>query len=71
MSTNTDTTCPRVGRLFRGCHWEPRYDVAEPALCGEKLPPLMSGDVSHLVRRTTYVRDVCRTCGVTKERANG
>ncbi len=66
--TTEQIVCPRAGRWLRGCRWEPRYDVTEPVISADRLPVLMSGDVRHLVRRTVYVRDVCRTCGAKRER---
>lgn len=69
MNEMQTVPCARVGRLFGGCRWEGRYDTAEPAVTAERLPVLMSGDVKNLVRRSVYVRDVCRTCGATRERS--
>jgi len=61
--------CPRFGKLFGGCRFEPRYDVGSPALNGD-----FNGAAGAVVmaleasKPSTYVRDVCVTCGKTVER---
>ncbi len=72
--------CPRVGKLIRGCRWEGRYDDSnQPVSAAElsaietfKYVPIASNDLELAKimagRCTTYVRDVCRTCGAVRER---
>lgn len=61
--------CPKKGRLIGGCRYEPRYHVEEPC---EELRSIISkqwqttqADRDLLVRRVTYVGDVCVRCGRT------
>lgn len=60
--------CPRLGKLFRGCRFEPRYDAAPTmknisnALPSE-VPPIIKASM-----RLTYVGDVCVRCGWTISR---
>ena len=66
------TKCPRVAKWFRGCRWEPRFDRQGPdsALSGkaDRAWSIPASWAEHLQVRTTYVRDVCRTCGAVIER---
>lgn len=56
--------CARVGKLFGGCRFEPRFDLIPP-----EEPPSFSGQASgivalvHAMTRKNYVKDVCCTCG--------
>lgn len=65
--------CPRFGKLFRGCRFEPRYD--EPSIAS-----LFSGfgsvkidgnlaSIEDTAPGKKYVRDVCIRCGKAVERA--
>ena len=45
-----ETSCPRVGRLFGGCKFRPRYD--------SELDDIEDPPVSK-----TYVGDICVQCG--------
>lgn len=62
--------CPRLGKLFGACKFSPRFDRAAPT-----IESLGRGDARAMVliieasKPTTYVRDVCETCGRTIERA--
>lgn len=61
------TDCPRVGKLFGGCKFSPRYDtVSATAPDGDvafwspgQRPPKPTP------ARKTYLCDVCSTCGKT------
>lgn len=62
--------CPRLGRIFGGCEFSPRYDVGPPTIdMGE-----FSGGAAGILaivetsKPRTYVRDVCQRCGKTVER---
>jgi hypothetical protein len=60
--------CPRVGKLFGGCRFRPRYDVVGAA--GGVADAFFWGAVSgrNVVPaqpRSTYICDVCETCGKT------
>lgn len=65
--------CLRVGKWFRGCRWQGRYDRVSPSSALEQRAvrdwqlPLAAWE--QLQHRVTYVRDVCRTCGDVRERA--
>lgn len=60
--------CPRFGRLIGGCKFEGRYDTGPASLSfdyrGQRLAELVEA-----TKPQTYVRDVCRRCGRTVERA--
>lgn len=61
--------CPRRGKLFRGCRFEGRYD-SRP---GMNIHHHAWDDPIGLLRNSrisTYVRDVCVTCGRTIERSS-
>jgi len=72
MAGGEHMTCPRLGMLFGGCKFSPRYDVGAPKIDGDLRGN--AGDVVALVETSkpkTYVRDVCETCGKTIERGQG
>lgn len=61
------TECSRKNKWFRGCHFEPRYDVQEPS---DELVRIVSkqwasssDDKELLVVKSTYVHDICTVCG--------
>jgi hypothetical protein len=64
--------CPRAGKWIGGCRFEARFDRYQPRVLTEKeiywldvndrVPALAAAS------STTYVRDVCVTCGRTIER---
>lgn len=59
-------TCPRVGKWLRGCRFEPRYDLGEPAPYEFGKGNLYAiAEVLEATKPRTYVRDVCTTCGKT------
>ena len=64
-----DEACPRQGRLIGGCRFEPRYHVEEPTRALENVIQhqwsTSEQDRERLVRRVTYVGDVCVRCGRT------
>ncbi len=63
------TDCPRRDAWFRGCRFEPRYDLGEP--CVTKVQSPFAGQSAKIIETSkprTYVRDVCVTCGRTVER---
>lgn len=59
--------CPRLGKLFRGCKFEARYDITEPdpvlSLTLSIQWALSESDKDRLVKTSTYVHDICTTCG--------
>lgn len=63
--------CPRLGRLVRGCNFEPRYDELAPdlKLMAETLHGVKMSDACFkALRQKIYVKDVCTSCGSTMER---
>lgn len=60
--------CDRFGKLFRGCRFEPRYDMSPADLTGFTELRHATETFMNTLRTTTYVRDVCVTCGKTIER---
>ncbi len=63
------TDCPRRHAWFRGCMFEPRYDVGEP--CVKNVQCFLPSSAARIIEASspkTYVRDVCVTCGRTVER---
>jgi hypothetical protein len=63
--------CSRLGRPFKGCKFEARYD-SEPSN-GAGLTSVKGFNperIERLLIKRTYVRDVCVTCGKVIERGN-
>lgn len=61
--------CPRLGKLIGGCRFEPRYDCGAPDL--SRFDTLSGGGVPTLIealKPTTYVHDICVTCGKIVDR---
>jgi hypothetical protein len=61
MSGEND--CPRIGRLFGGCRFSPRYDIVgatEPFV--EMITATMAQYRTQQPRKT-YICDVCERCG--------
>jgi len=54
--------CPRVGKLFGGCKFRPRYDTI-----GQTDPFIwmMTPQLQAQPAKTIYLCDVCETCGKT------
>jgi hypothetical protein len=76
--------CPRVDRWFGACEFRPRYDskpmLPEDFSIEQLTTSTMSDESLDLVTRllselkqTTYVQDVCVTCGrvAKREESNG
>lgn len=68
------TDCPRLGRLFGGCKFEPRYDTlgatsndAMVAFWASTSGPVPAPRPS----RKTYIADVCVRCGKMLNRRVG
>lgn len=62
------TDCPRIGKLFGGCKFSPRYD--ETGRSGPKGDDLFylaiaGKTVPVTAARKTYLGDVCERCGKT------
>lgn len=58
------TDCQRKGKWIGGCNFEPRYDLSEPDL--SRFKTFKSRNVAEFLdalRKKTYVKDVCITCG--------
>ncbi|UGB24704.1 hypothetical protein LPC10_17360 [Methylorubrum sp. B1-46] len=68
----TDPPCPRRDKWFRGCRFEPRYDVPTlkmPSM--EAFDAFLYGDrVAALgaLRGEVYVHDLCTRCGKVVDR---
>lgn len=62
-----DDACPRLGRWIGGCRFEPRYHIEEPTEALETILARQWGtsrsDNELLVRKMTYIGDVCTRCG--------
>ena len=61
--------CPRVGRLFGGCKFSPRFHQLPPSadvvkVLAEQQGYLLDTDIISL-RTEHYVHDVCERCGKT------
>ncbi len=61
------TECVRQGKWIGGCKWEPRYHVEEPtatlsAILAKQWSTTQA-DRDMLVRRVTYLGEVCTRCG--------
>jgi hypothetical protein len=67
----SETDCPRIGKLFGGCKWSPRYDLGEARaaynLTGQGTAAGVAA-INDSLKPKTYVRDVCERCGKTVER---
>lgn len=55
--------CNRKDKWFRGCKFEPRYDVGAPDLSQFESIARMTSTYLEKFRKQTYVKDVCTTCG--------
>ncbi len=60
--------CPRLGKLFGGCKFSPRYDVGAPSDTNWSGAAGATILVLEACKPKTYVRDMCETCGKTVER---
>ena len=61
------TECSRIGKWFRGCKFEARYDIYTPT---KELKDIISRqwnttprDKDKLLEEMIYVQDVCVVCG--------
>lgn len=61
------TECSRIGKWFRGCKFEARYDIYTPT---KELKDIISrqwnttqNDKDKLLEEMIYVQDVCEVCG--------
>ena len=61
------TDCSRIGKWFRGCKFEARYDIYTPT---KELKDIISRqwnttprDKDKLLEEMIYVQDVCKVCG--------
>lgn len=64
-------TCPRAGRWWNGCRWKARYeDVPSGYKPNDFRDEIFNGNITlwALIYRRVYVRDICVTCGATRER---
>lgn len=67
----SEPVCQRAGKWFRGCRFEPRYDLGPGVVSDRAVSEAWPSDLPNLHRATkpkTYVRDVCVNCGRTIER---
>lgn len=71
MATDMDV-CPNRGKFWTGCNFEGRYDTKNPP--AETLEVVLADgfcdleDVLDQMQESTYVRDICTTCGKVVER---
>lgn len=72
MIQHENEMCPRIGKIWRSCHFEPRYDTFEPSKALEeqlgRAWNLSENDKKALKLQTVYVQDVCKTCGRVVQR---
>ena len=63
------SACPRAGRMFGGCRFEPRYD-ARPAPPGDFFWTIVSVPASAVPRIAApkYLGDICVRCGEWRAR---
>ena len=61
------TDCPRIGKLFGGCKFSPRYDTVSATGPSELEGMVWIGGQppKRTPARKTYLCDVCQTCGKT------
>lgn len=62
----SEPVCPRRGKWFGGCRFEPRYSVGAPTLTKLNYP--FADEAVAIIEASksrTYVTDVCVTCGRT------
>jgi hypothetical protein len=61
--------CQRANAWIRGCKFEPRFDSEPSNAAGfSSLRGMTADEISLLLTKRVYVRDVCATCGKTVER---
>ena len=72
MIQRENEMCPRIGKLWRSCKFEARYDVFEPSKALEdqlgRSWALSEKDKKALKVQNIYVQDVCVTCGRVVQR---
>lgn len=72
MIQHKNEMCPRIGKLWRSCRFEPRYDVREPSDALEKQLgrawAIDEQDKERLTVQTVYVQDICVSCGRVVQR---
>lgn len=57
-------SCERKGKWFGGCKFEPRFDLSAPDLSRfSSFKTSEPEEVLEKMRKRTYVKDVCTTCG--------
>ncbi len=75
MIQNTETKCK--SSWIRRCKWEARYDEIPPSNLTEAIgsgvsemsfTDKMLNDILRNTITRHYVRDICTTCGATRER---
>jgi hypothetical protein len=69
MSAGPNPYCTRRGKWIRGFRYEARYDEAAGNSGHTEGDRAFTIAVIQAAKVRTYVRDVCRTCGRTIERA--
>jgi hypothetical protein len=67
MLLKENEMCSRIGKLWRGCRFESRYDVFEPTVTLQKKLEaawsITELDKEKLLMQKIYVQDVCIRCG--------
>lgn len=64
----SEPVCPQRGKWLGGCRFEPRFDLGAAQIGKFNYEGSDAVDAIEKFRAKTYVRDVCVTCGRTKER---
>lgn len=72
MIQHENEMCPRIGKLWRSCKFEARYDVFEPSKALEdqlgRAWALSEKEKNDLMLQNIYVQDICLTCGRVVQR---
>lgn len=67
----SEAACPRAGKWIRGCRFEARFDIGPGVVSDRAVAEAWPSDLPNLHRAakpSTYVRDICVTCGRSVER---
>lgn len=62
------TICPRLGKLFGGCKFSPRYDTVSAVTPDVFAYATGAATVKPTAARKTYIADVCERCGELRNR---
>ncbi|BAU93330.1 hypothetical protein MPPM_4725 [Methylorubrum populi] len=72
IADGADPPCPRRDKWFRGCRFEPRYDVGAPDMTGMGRVRFAdaedAGPFYEALKPKTYLHDICVQCGKVVDR---